>query len=97
MVREVTFTDCEETLNRSLEFVVYPNTTHCIVNGGIDHHRSFVGAFVSDFFVHVEEVTITSFDFLATEVLNSLREVEEYSETSVVYAEALVATFFRST
>ena len=67
------------------------------MNGGVNHHRSFVGAFVSDFFVHVEEVTITSFDFLATEVLNSLREVKEYCETSVVYAEALVATFLSST
>ena len=69
VVREVTFTDSEQTLDRSHQFVVNPDTTHCIVDSRIDHHRIIIfhtGNFfcqftwinVSDFLVHIEEVTI---------------------------------------
>ena len=72
MVREVTLTDGKETIDSGHEFVVHPDTTHGVVDSGEDLHRSFVRRLVGDFFVHVEEVTIASFDFLATEVFDGL-------------------------
>ena len=61
VVREVSFTDSEETWNACLQFVVNPDTTHCIVDSRINLHRCFVRIVVSNLLVHLEEVTITSF------------------------------------
>ena len=72
VVGEVTFTDGEQTLDGGHQFVVYPNATHRVVDGGEDLHRSVVGAFVGDFFVHVEEVAVACFDFVTTKVLDGL-------------------------
>ena len=72
VVREVTFTDGKETIDGGHQFVVHPDTTHGVVDSREDLHWSFVRRLVGDFFVHIEEVTIASFDFLATEVFDSL-------------------------
>ena len=108
MVGEVTFTDSEQTLDSGLQFVVYPDTTHCIVDSRINHHRviifhttdffsQFARINVSDFFVHIEEVTITLKNNVDTQTVDSFREVEEYGQTCVVYTETSVATFFSGT
>ena len=108
MVGEVTFTDSEQTLDSGLQFVVYPDTTHCIVDSRINHHRviifhttdffsQFARINVSDFFVHIEEVTITLKNNVDTQTVDSFGEVEEYGQTCVVYTETSVATFFSGT
>ena len=81
MVREVTLTDSKQTCDRCLEFVVYPDTTHCVVDSRIDHHRvvvlhavDLVGKLtrvnVSNLLVHVEEVAITLTDNVDTEAVD---------------------------
>ena len=97
MVREVALADGEQTLDRGHQFVVHPDTTHGVVDGGIDHHRVVVGADVGNLLVHVEEVAIALSYYVLAQTVDSLREVEEYSQTGIVYAEALVAALFSST
>ena len=97
MVREVSFTNSEETRDRSLQFIVNPDTTHCVVDSREDHHWSFVWIIINDFFIHLEEVTITSFNCITTKTFDSIFEVEIYSKTCRVNTETSVATFFSST
>ena len=97
VVREVGLTDSEETGDRGLQLVVNPDTTHGVVDSREDHHRSLVGVLVGDLLVHVEEVTITGTYYILTEALDSVLEVEEYSETSIVNTEAGIATLLGST
>ena len=93
VVGEVALADGEEALHGSLQFIVYPDAAHRVVYGGVNHHRRFVGAFVGDFLIHVEEVAVACGDFVASEVLDGLREVEEHGKAGVVHAVALVAAF----
>ena len=104
MVREVTFADSEQTLHAGLEFVVNPDTTHSVVDSRVDHHwvvvvfavdgvSEFAWVHVGDFFIHVDEVAVALTNHVDTEAVDSFREVEEHSLTSVVHTEALVATF----
>ena len=109
VVREVTLTNGEQTRNVGREFVVNPKTTHCVVNGGVNHHR--VGIFdavvalahylaglnVGDFFVHVEEVAITLEHHVDAQTADSLSKVEVYGKASVVHTKAGVATLLGST
>ena len=97
MVREVSFTDSEQTRNRSHQFIVNPQTTHRVVQCRINHHRSFVWIVVGNFFVHVEQVTIFSFYNIFTQTVDGVGEVEEHGQTCVVHTEAGVATFFSGT
>ena len=97
VVREVSFTDSEETLDRSHQFVVNPNTTHCIVDSREDHHRSLIWIFVCNFFVHVEQVTVTSTNYVFAQAVDSVLEVQEYSQTCIVHTVTSVATFLSST
>ena len=96
MVREVTLADCEEARNVRREFIVYPKSAHRIVNSRINHHRVIVRAHVSNFFVHIEEVTVACFYDVAAQTVDSFREVEEYGKARVVYAEAGIAALFSS-
>ena len=106
MVGEVALADGEETLYRCLELVVNPDAAHSVVDGREDHHRVvvvhavlLVGEFarvdVGDFLIHVEEVAVTLAHYVEAEAVDGFREVKEDCKASVVYAEALVATFFR--
>ena len=108
VVGEVTFTDSEQTLDGSLQFVVYPDTTHCVVDSRINHHRiiifhttdffcQFARINVSDFFIHIEEVAITLEHYINAQAVDSFREIEEYGQTCVVHTETCVATFFSCT
>ena len=97
VVGEVTFADGEKSVDGGHQFVVHPNAAHCVVHGGEDLHRCFVGALVGDFFVHIEEVAVACFDFIATKVFDGLREIEEYGQTGIVHTEAFVATLFSGT
>ena len=108
VVREVTLTDSEQTGDSGLQLIVNPNTTHCVVDSGEDHHGVIVlyainglsqltGVNVGNLLVHLEEVAITLENLLDAQTLDRLREVKEYSQTSVVNTEALVATLLSST
>ena len=96
VVGEVTFTDGEQSLDGGHQFVVNPDTTHGIVDSRINHHRVFVWADISDFFIHIEEVAVTLCNDIFTQTVDSFGEVKEYGKTGVVHAEALVAAFFGS-
>ena len=76
MVREVAFADCEETLDRGLKFVVNPDAAHGIVACREDHHRSMVGIIIRDHLIHVEEVAVTVADYIFTETVDCIFEIE---------------------
>ena len=108
VVGEVALADGEKTLNRGHQLVVYPDTTHRVVYGRVNHHRvvilhavNFVGQLaginVGYLFVHVEEVAITLTNGIDAQAFDALREIEEHSKTRVVYAESLVATLLCGT
>ena len=108
VVGEVTFTDSEQTFDGGLQFVVYPDTTHCIVDSRINHHRviifhaidffcQFARINVGDFFIHIEEVAVTLKNNVDAQTVDSFGEIEEYGQTGVVYTETCVATFFSGT
>ena len=94
MVGEVTFTDSEQALDRSLQFVVNPDTAHCVVDGRVNHHRVLIGAYVGDFFIHIEEVTVALSHNILAQTVDCIAKVEEYGQAGIVYAEAFVTTFF---
>ena len=72
MVREVGFTDCVKARNGGLEIVVYPDTSHGVVDGRIDHHRLFPWADVIDLEIHVEEVAVALLNPLMAKSLDSI-------------------------
>ena len=91
VVREVTLTDSEQTRNRGLQLVVNPDTTHGVVDSGIDHHGlvvlhtiDLVGyvsrEYIRNLLVHLEEVAITLHDDIDTQTVDRLREIQEYSQ-----------------
>ena len=108
MVREVTLTDSKQTGNGGLKLIVYPDTTHSVVDGGEDHHGVVVlhavnlagqlaGVDVGNLLIHIEEVAVTLENLVDTETVDRLREVEEYGQTGIVDTVALVATLLGST
>ena len=108
MVREVTLTNSKQTWNGCHQLIVNPDTTHCVVDSREDHHWIVVlhavnlicqltWVDVCNLLIHIEEVTITLKDSINTEAVDRLREVQEHSQTSVVYTEALIATLLSST
>ncbi len=96
MVREVTFADCEETLDGSLQFIVYPDAAHCVVACGEDHHRGFVGIVIRDHLIHVEEVSVAVADHVFAQTVDGILEVEIYG-VACTYTEAGVAAFLGGT
>ena len=77
VIREVRLTDSEETWDRSHQFVVYPDTTHRIVDSRIDHHWGLIGIIIGNLLIHLEEVTIACFYDILPKALNRRGEVEE--------------------
>ena len=94
VVREVSLTNTEETLHAGLQLIVHPDTTHSIVDSREDHHWLLVWVLVHDLLVHLEEVTIFSLYDILAKALDSVREIEEHSQTGIVDTIALVATLF---
>ena len=70
MVGEVGLTDGVKTGDGGLEVVVYPDTAHGIVDGGIYHHRLLVGIDACNLLVHLEKVAVTGCDDILSESLN---------------------------
>ena len=97
VVREVGLTDGKQAGDRGLQLVVNPDTTHGVVDGGEDHHRSLVGVLVGDLLVHVEEVTVAGTYYILAQTLDGVLEVEEYGQTRIVHTEAGIATLLGST
>ncbi len=108
MVGEVTLADSEEALDRSLELIVYPDTTHSIVDSREDHHRVIVfhainflseltRIYVGDFLIHVEEVAVALANHVDAKAVDSLREVEEYCKSGIIDTITLVTTLLGST
>ena len=91
VVREVTLTQSEETLDRSLELIVNPDTAHGVVAGGEDHHRGLVGVVIRDHLIHVEEVAVTVAYNILAKTLDGILEVEIYG-VACTYAIAGIAT-----
>ena len=76
MVREVTFADSEQALNRCLQFVVNPDAAHGVVAGGEDHHGGLVRVVVGNHLVHVEEVAVAVAHDVLAEALDGVLEVD---------------------
>ena len=97
MVGEVSLPDSKEPWYGGHQLVVYPNSTHRVVDSRVDHHRRLVGIIVGNLFVHLEEVPIASLYNVLTETLDSRREVQEDSQPSVIHTIASVTTLLSRT
>jgi hypothetical protein len=62
VIGKVGFPNTEKTFYGSLQLVIYPNSTHCVMNGRINHHGSFVRIVVHNFLVHLEKISISFLD-----------------------------------
>jgi len=96
VIREVGFTDTEETGDGGLEFIVHPNTTHRVVDGRVNHHRCFIGIVINNLFVHLEEVTVAGLHHVATQSVDGIGKVQVDGQTRCAYTETGIATFLGS-
>ena len=97
MVGEVRLTDTEQALDAGLQLVIHPDTTHCVVDSGENHHRVLVRVLIDNLLVHLEEVAVLLGYYILTQALDGLREIEEHRQARVVDAIALVATLLGGT
>src|SRR5574344_1897791 len=94
MIREISLTYTEESFNGRLQFVIYPNTAHSIMDGRENNHRIFVWILINDFCVHLEQVAILGSNNIVSKSLNCIREIEEHSQTGCINTISGITTFF---
>ena len=97
MIGEVGFPNGKKSRDSGLEFVVYPEAAHCVVDGRIDHHRRFVGVVIGNLFVHLEKIAVLLFHYVFAQTADGIVEVEENGEPRIVYPKAGVTAFFGCT
>ena len=76
VIGEVGFAENEQTGNRGHQVVVHPEAAHGVVTGGIDAHGNFVGILAGDALVHFEEVAVALGNFVFSETLDRIGEIE---------------------
>ena len=74
--------------NCALQVVIYPESAHRVVGGGIYAHRGFIGVFPCYAFVHFKEVAVLFFDSLEPVAFYSVGKVQIYSAALAVYSGA---------
>ena len=60
---------------------------HC----GEDHHWILIRIFIHYFFIHLEEVAVTLFDYILSQPADGFLEIEEYRESGWTDSEACIA------
>ena len=91
VIGEIRFADDEQSGDGAHQVVVDPQAAHRVVNRRIDPHGDFVGIFVGDALIHVEEVAVAFFDRFAAEPPDRIGEVEINAEAALADAAAFVA------
>jgi hypothetical protein len=76
VVRKIGLSQNMETRDCGLKIVVYPKTSHGIVNSGVDHHGCLIRIITCDAFIHLKEVTVFARNHLYSISINSVSEVE---------------------
>ena len=97
VIVEVSLTDSEQTRNRSHQLIINPQTTHRVVQCRIDHHWCLIRIIVGNLLVHIEQVTIFLLNYLFTQAVDGVREIQEDSQTCVVHTVTSVATLLSGT
>lgn len=97
VVGEVRFAEDEETGDVGHEVVVHPETSHRVVHGGVDSHRSFVGIFPGDLVVHVEQVAVALANLIFAQAFDGICEVEVNAEAAGTHSAPVVARLFCGT
>ena len=94
VVWEVTFSDSVQSRDGCHQVVVNPKTSHRVVDCRVNHHRIVVRVNSSDLFVHLEQVSVTFLDYVSSQTVDSVFEIQEHGFTGVVYSESGIASFF---
>ncbi|MEY5014104.1 MAG: hypothetical protein RIS92_462 [Verrucomicrobiota bacterium] len=97
VVGEVRFAEDEEPGDVGHEVVVHPETSHRVVHGGVDAHRSFVGIFSGDLVVHVEQIAIALANLVFAQAFDGICEVEVNPEAAGTNSAPVVARLFCGT
>ena len=97
VVGEIGLTDSVQTGDSGLEIVVNPDTSHSVVDGGINHHRLLIGIDTGYLLVHLEEVAVTGSDNILAESCDSGREIQEYGKTCLIDTIAGIASLLGGT
>ena len=82
-----------ESGDGGLEVVVYPDTAHGIVDGGIYHHRLLVRVNACNLLIHLEEVAVTGCNDILSESLDSRGEIEEHCESCLIHTISGITSF----
>ncbi len=91
VVGEVGLARGEEAGDGGHEVVVHPEAAHGVVDGRVDAHGDFVGVFVGDLVVDVEEIAVAFLDDFFAKALDGIRKVEIDAEAGGADAAAFVA------
>ena len=76
MIGEVCLSEDMETRDVTHEVVVHPESSHGVVNGGINTHGTLVGVLTGDVLVHLEEIAVALADGLLTKTLDGSGEIK---------------------
>ena len=76
------------------QVVVHPQAAHRVMDGRINAHRHFVGIFVGDALVHLEQVAVALADRVDAQALDGVGEIEIDAQAVLAHAAAFVADGF---
>ncbi len=93
VVAEIGLANGKKPLYGSHQVVIYPQASHSVMDGRVNHHGFFTRIYVSDFFIHLEQVAVFLFyDFPALR-LYGVRKVQKNSTAREVDPKSVVAPF----
>src|SRR5262249_49658623 len=95
VIGKIGLTDYEQTGHIAHQIVIHPETAHCVVNGGINSHRHFVGVLSSNFFLNMKQGSVALPNRLYAESFNRVGKIEIYAPSARTDAAAFVANFLR--
>src|SRR6185437_4339406 len=97
VIREVRFTDHEESWNGTHEIVIYPEPSHRIVRRRVNSHGCMAGIFPCDPLIHVEKVPITLADHVKPLLGDDVGEIQVHAVAAWSDAAVFVTHGFHGT
>src|SRR3989339_669750 len=94
VIAKICLTYCIKTRYCRLQIVVYPKTSHCIVNCRVDHHRLLVRVDICYLLIHLKQISIPLFNHLFTQSLCGSFEIQKDSQPGLVNTISCVTSLF---
>ncbi len=91
VIGKIGFADHEEPRDIAHQFIIDPQAAHRVMHCRIDPHRLFICVLSRDALIHIEEIAISLFDFVAAEPLDRIRKIEIDAAAARTYAPTFIA------